>query len=203
MYKASLGGALTGGARAKVAGWPALADPALQAFRTVLQAPGSVDGLKPIFLRRVQHAAEGAPHIVSTRASVSFGARGDSYYEYLLKQFLAGGRTEPLFLEQYEAAMMGMRRWLVGSTAPNDTNRGLTYVGEMYSSEIRDHDAGDAEAQAGNDAHQQQSAHLSPKVDHLVCFLPGVLALGHLHGIETGAQISCVNALQAIPDVRT
>jgi hypothetical protein len=24
------------------------------------------------------------------------------------------------------------------------------------------------------------------KFDHLVCFLPGLLALGHLHGIETG-----------------
>ena len=27
-----------------------------------------------------------------------------------------------------------------------------------------------------------------PKMDHLVCFLPGLLALGHLHGINTGAQ---------------
>lgn len=26
-----------------------------------------------------------------------------------------------------------------------------------------------------------------PKMDHLVCFLPGLLALGHLHGINTGA----------------
>ena len=27
----------------------------------------------------------------------------------------------------------------------------------------------------------------SKKMDHLVCFLPGLLALGHFHGIETGA----------------
>ena len=27
---------------------------------------------------------------------------------------------------------------------------------------------------------------LSPKMDHLVCFLPGALALGHLHGVSTG-----------------
>lgn len=29
----------------------------------------------------------------------------------------------------------------------------------------------------------------SKKMDHLVCFLPGLLALGHFHGIETGAVI--------------
>jgi hypothetical protein len=27
-----------------------------------------------------------------------------------------------------------------------------------------------------------------PKMDHLVCFLPGLLALGHLHGVNTGAH---------------
>ena len=27
-----------------------------------------------------------------------------------------------------------------------------------------------------------------PKSDHLVCFLPGVLALGHLHGVNTGER---------------
>ena len=27
---------------------------------------------------------------------------------------------------------------------------------------------------------------LVPKMDHLVCFLPGLLALGHLHGVNTG-----------------
>ncbi len=25
-----------------------------------------------------------------------------------------------------------------------------------------------------------------PKTDHLTCFLPGLLALGHLHGVNTG-----------------
>ena len=28
-----------------------------------------------------------------------------------------------------------------------------------------------------------------PKMDHLVCYLPGLLALGHLHGINTGAKL--------------
>ena len=27
---------------------------------------------------------------------------------------------------------------------------------------------------------------MTPKMDHLVCFLPGLLALGHLHGVNTG-----------------
>lgn len=29
----------------------------------------------------------------------------------------------------------------------------------------------------------------SKKMDHLVCFLPGLLALGHFHGVETGAVL--------------
>ena len=36
---------------------------------------------------------------------------------------------------------------------------------------------------------------LSAKVDHLTCFLPGVLALGNLHGIETGAAATCCTHL--------
>ena len=28
----------------------------------------------------------------------------------------------------------------------------------------------------------------TPKMDHLVCFLPGTLALGHLHGVNTGIK---------------
>ena len=34
----------------------------------------------------------------------------------------------------------------------------------------------------------QQRRPKTPKMDHLVCFLPGALALGHLHGVDTGAQ---------------
>lgn len=35
------------------------------------------------------------------------------------------------------------------------------------------------------------------KMDHLVCFLPGLLALGHSHGIETGAVVLLPSASTA------
>ena len=35
----------------------------------------------------------------------------------------------------------------------------------------------------------QQRRPKTPKMDHLVCFLPGTLALGHLHGVNTGATL--------------
>ena len=35
-------------------------------------------------------------------------------------------------------------------------------------------------------AELHDGAMVVPKTDHLTCFLPGLLALGHLHGINTG-----------------
>ena len=60
---------------------------------------------------------------------------------------------------QYIAAVQGVRRRLAMRSSG-----GLLFVGEL------DDDVA------------------VPKMDHLVCFLPGLLALGHLHGINTGAS---------------
>lgn len=79
------------------------------------------------------------------------GAGGDSYYEYLLKQWLLTGREDAVLLQDYKEAMEGIRRHLVKkSKGPLQ----LTYVAEM----------------SGNTVER--------KMDHLVCFLPGTLALG-------------------------
>ena len=45
------------------------------------------DGLVPIFI----NAQSGK---LRNSGTISFGARGDSYYEYLLKQWLQTGKTE-------------------------------------------------------------------------------------------------------------
>merc|ERR1711871_589366 len=78
----------------------------------------------------------------------TLGARGDSYYEYLLKQYLLTNRSELRFWDRYNEAMQGLHQHLVQEA------RTLTYI---------------AEADHGN---------LNKKMDHLVCFLPGLLALG-------------------------
>ena len=79
----------------------------------------------------------------------------------------------------YEEAMQGVRDKLLG----HSTGRlGLTFVGEVLTSGETD-----------------------PKMDHLVCFLPGTLALGAAHGAaprgpEYDKKVSGVAGLRTHPD---
>ncbi len=38
------------------------------------------------------------------------GAHGDSYYEYLLKQWIMTGKTDDVMLQRYKRAMHGVRK---------------------------------------------------------------------------------------------
>ena len=84
------------------------------------------------------------------------GARCDSYYEYLLKQWILTGQTDEAMIKRYTQAIQTVRRKLL-----RRSTGGLLYIAE----------------ETGNV--------LSPKMDHLVCFLPGVLALGDFYNIST------------------
>ncbi|CAJ0598115.1 unnamed protein product [Cylicocyclus nassatus] len=88
--------------------------------------------------------------------AITFGARADSYYEYLLKQWLQTGKTVDWLLTDYKMAMGSMQSKLFRYSEPSK----FGFVGELLS----------------NDA-------FSPKMDHLVCFLAGTLALGTVHGL--------------------
>lgn len=103
------------------------------------------DGLVPIFI----NANSGQFRTYST---VTLGARGDSYYEYLLKQWLQTGRTIDYLRDDYIEAIQGVETHLVRKTVPN----GYLFVGELLV--------------GGKD--------FKPKMDHLTCYLPGTLALG-------------------------
>ncbi|KAI4304477.1 hypothetical protein MLD38_039980 [Melastoma candidum] len=92
--------------------------------------------------------------------NIRLGSRGDSYYEYLLKVWLQQGTSENVTYlhEMYIEAMKGVRNLLVRKSVPN----GLVFVGELpYGAK----------------------GSFSPKMDHLVCFLPGTLALGATKGL--------------------
>ncbi|KAE8655597.1 Mannosyl-oligosaccharide 1,2-alpha-mannosidase MNS3 [Hibiscus syriacus] len=96
---------------------------------------------------------------------IRLGSRGDSYYEYLIKVWLQlrsiqDGNFTYLY-DMHEEAMRGVRHLLVQKTIPNE----LVFVGELPSG---------------------PSGTLHPKMDHLVCFLPGTLALGATKGITKG-----------------
>ena len=154
----------------QVAGWPALAEPAQATLQRIIDADGTVAGLKPVDIKH--NNTDGSIH---TTGKVTFGAYGDSYYEYLLKQYIFTGKTDAALLDAYKAAMHGVRLWLLGETAPESLG-GLMYLGQA-----------DLQSLSSN-ATYTKGLPLKTSMEHLVCFVPGLLALGHIHGIETGAQ---------------
>ncbi|CAM9228299.1 unnamed protein product, partial [Scytosiphon promiscuus] len=81
---------------------------------------------------------------------VTFGALGDSFYEYLLKVWMQGGRREDSYRRMYDAAIDGVHELLVQKA------RGLTYLSE-WNGTTRQH-----------------------RMDHLACFMAGNLALGSM-----------------------
>eukprot|EP00760_Papus_ankaliazontas_P022703 PhM_4_TR18945/c0_g1_i1/m.59758/K01230/MAN1; mannosyl-oligosaccharide alpha-1,2-mannosidase len=91
----------------------------------------------------------------STHDKVTFGARGDSYYEYIVKQWVLTGRTESVYLDAYNRFLQGIYDKLLVEVPGKDEAFLVELVGE------------------GKDL----------KMDHLVCFVPGMLMLG-LHGTE-------------------
>uniref|UniRef100_A0AAA9U0J9 alpha-1,2-Mannosidase n=1 Tax=Bos taurus TaxID=9913 RepID=A0AAA9U0J9_BOVIN len=116
--------------------------------RRVHALHGKLDGLVPMFINTNSGSFT---HL----GMFTLGARADSYYEYLLKQWIQGGKKERQLLEDYLEAVDGIRKHLLARSEP----RKLTFVGEL------------------------NHGRFSAKMDHLVCFLPGTLALGAHHGL--------------------
>ncbi|KAI1243737.1 hypothetical protein MGN70_013603 [Eutypa lata] len=111
---------------------------------------GAQDGLLPIFIYATDGTFRGQ--------NIRLGSRGDSYYEYLIKQYLQTNKQEPVYLELWDESLQGVRKHLVTYTEPSQ----FTIIGEKPS------------GLAGK---------LSPKMDHLVCFMPGTIALGATKGL--------------------
>ncbi|KAJ1671857.1 mannosyl-oligosaccharide alpha-1,2-mannosidase [Coemansia sp. RSA 25] len=109
------------------------------------------DGLAPIYMDATSGRFSGG--------EIRLGSRGDSYYEYLLKQWLQTRQSETKLRSEYDTAMEGVKKYLV-TVSPNQK---LTYVGELH------HATSDTPL-------------FNPKMDHLVCFLAGNLALGATKG---------------------
>ncbi|KAG7476840.1 hypothetical protein MATL_G00087090 [Megalops atlanticus] len=121
-----------------------------EVMRMVHKLEGKQDGLVPMFINTNSGQ-------FTHRGVFTLGARADSYYEYLLKQWLQGGKKETELLEDYVQAIEGVKKNLLRQTIPMK----LTFVGEL------------------------SNGRFSPKMDHLVCFLPGTLALGAHNGLPS------------------
>uniref|UniRef100_A0A672LB51 alpha-1,2-Mannosidase n=1 Tax=Sinocyclocheilus grahami TaxID=75366 RepID=A0A672LB51_SINGR len=120
----------------------------MEVMKQVHKLDGKQDGLVPMFINT--HNG-----LFTHQGIYTLGARADSYYEYLLKQWIQGGKTENELLDDYLLAVEGVKKNLLKKSTPSD----LTFVGEL------------------------SHGHFSPKMDHLVCFLPGTLALGAHYGL--------------------
>ena len=75
-------------------------------------------GLFPIYVRTDNGAF--------SNRQVTFGALGDSFYEYLLKVWVQGGRGEELYRRTYDKAMDGMVKVLLQSSHPSN----LAYIAD-------------------------------------------------------------------------
>ncbi|CAN6276854.1 unnamed protein product [Urochloa humidicola] len=101
------------------------------------------DGLLPIYIN---------PHSgTASYSTITFGAMGDSFYEYLLKVWVQGNKTEHVkhYREMWETSMEGLIS-LTKKTTPSN----YYYICE------------------------KNGGSLSDKMDELACFAPGMLALG-------------------------
>jgi hypothetical protein len=101
-------------------------------------------GLYPYFIRNQGDKPEFG------NDKITFGAMSDSFYEYMLKIWLQGGRTEPMYREMYDNAIQGMHDELLTLSSPS----GLVFIADKNNGRI------------------------DTKMDHLVCFMGGLLALG-------------------------
>ncbi len=112
------------------------------------------DGLLPIYIYANTGHFRGQ--------NIRLGSRGDSYYEYLIKQYLQTSKEEPIYKELWDQALMGVQKHLVTYSDPSQ----FTVIAER------------TEGIGGP---------LSPKMDHLVCFMPGTIALGVTEGLTEAA----------------
>jgi len=81
------------------------------------------------------------------------GARGDSYFEYLLKLWILTGKKEDQYRRMYDEQMDAVIATLVQHSTPSN----YTYIAELVN---------------GN---------LNHKMDHLACFAGAMFALGSYH----------------------
>lgn len=105
-------------------------------------------GLFPIFIRPTDGGF--------ASRKITFGALGDSFYEYLLKMWIQGGGTEEALRVMYEKAMDGMSRRMLKRSSPT----GLLYIADV------------------------DGPRTVSKMDHLACFASAMLALG-AHKMES------------------
>ncbi|KAI9299139.1 seven-hairpin glycosidase [Neoconidiobolus thromboides FSU 785] len=87
--------------------------------------------------------------------AISFGAFGDSFYEYLLKRYLLTKKTEDQYKRLYTSAIDSFYKYVL--IQRDETNNNLLLISDLYS-----------------------LTHPRYEMDHFACFVPGMLMLGSI-----------------------
>lgn len=109
-------------------------------------------------------------------SEIRLGSRGDSYYEYLIKQFAQTNSSELVYLDMYQRAATGIKRNLMKQSPKQQL---------LFTAEI---------SPRRRPGSERPVFMLTPKQDHLVCFLGGSYMLGALHSQEEEPQSSVAPA---------
>ncbi|KAJ5709925.1 Mannosyl-oligosaccharide 1-2-alpha-mannosidase [Penicillium malachiteum] len=124
---------------------------AVEKVMEVVDEQNPQDGLVPIYIHPDTGRFQGQ--------NIRLGSRGDSYYEYTIKQYLQTSEEEPIYKQLWDESYQGIRKHLLTLSK----NAQLLVLGERPDG---------------------IGGFISPKMDHLACFMPGTIALG-----ATGGQL--------------
>ena len=147
-------------------GNPIYAQKARRVIDVLDAAPKRIPGLFPTYIDPETGAF--------TNQHISFGSFGDSFYEYLLKVYLLTDRRDQRSLRMWNEAMHAMEsRMILAQRVSSEDDlthlpvqKEFAFLGEMS---ILD------ETGEGDDIGSSGYKH---KMEHLTCFMPGLLALG-------------------------
>jgi mannosyl-oligosaccharide alpha-1,2-mannosidase len=90
--------------------------------------------------------------------TIKLGGRADSFYEYLLKQWLLTGKTQEMYLEMYQQSLQGIMTKMIDDFDSN--NPPVSFIKELqYGRQVQ-------------------------RVEHLACFAAGMFALGELNEVS-------------------
>lgn len=113
-----------------------MAQPALDVWAALRNTPGREQGLAPFLIDPgdTGNSSVNAPDLDRVQAHfsgnhITLGARSDSYYEYMLKQYLLGDKQDQKLLDMYVEAMRGVKDLLLGETKPRMCPVSCTYAG--------------------------------------------------------------------------
>lgn len=133
------------------------------------------DGLCPYYIDKEGEFKKSGTFLIrflrtkTLRLAITLGARADSYYEYLIKQWLQTKKSINWLRDDFIEAVAAIKKHLYRQSVPS----GFWFIGEI--TEYKD---------------------FYPKMDHLVCFFSGSLVLSHLNGLdETGEHLEMAKNL--------